>query len=171
MPEKKAYITILGRSSWAVLNTYYAALMEKAYYPDNIYIFAEDTYSEDIPKIIEGMKILSAEFDFNPKIKFSLVEENDFITAVKKIGGLIKELKRQNYSIAIDITSGRKILVAAALIPAVKLKMSHVFYLAVKNLESKPYMMIPLANQQLRDFAEEVEKGVTDGVVDGTKQP
>jgi wyosine [tRNA(Phe)-imidazoG37] synthetase (radical SAM superfamily) len=132
--------------------------MEKAYYPDNIYIFAENTYSESIPRIIEGMKILSEEFGLNPEIRFSLVEENDFIAAVKKIGELIKELKEQKYSIAVDITPGRKVLVAAALIPAVKQKMEYVFYLAVKDLEAKPYMMIPLANQQLRDFVEEAER-------------
>ena len=60
---------------------------------------------------------------------------------------------------AIDITPGRKTLVSAALIPAVKLRLEHVFYLAVKELEDKPYMMIPLANQQLRDFMEEAEAG------------
>lgn len=38
--------------------------------------------------------------------------------------------------------------------------MEYVFYLAVKekDLEAKPYMMIPLANQQLRDFMEEAER-------------
>jgi len=40
---RKAYITILGRSTWALINTYHAVLMEEAYHPDVIHIFAEDT--------------------------------------------------------------------------------------------------------------------------------
>lgn len=159
MPEKKAYITLLGRSAWAVLNTYYAVLVEKSYYPDTIHIFSEKSYSEDLENIIEEMKVLSEEFGFEPEIDSTIIEDNDFITAVRKIGELVKGLKEQGCSVAIDITPGRKTLVSAALIPAVKLRLEHVFYLAVKELEDKPYIMIPLANQQLRDFMEEAEAG------------
>jgi hypothetical protein len=151
----KAYITLLGRSAWAVLNTYYAVLVEKSYFPDAIHIFAEESYSGDLEKIIEGMRVLSEEFGFKPEISSTIIKDNDFITAVKKIGELVKELKEQECNVAIDITPGRKPLVSAALIPAVKLRLEHVFYLAVKELEARPYMMIPLANQQLRDFMEE----------------
>ncbi|MDI3498308.1 hypothetical protein [Archaeoglobus sp.] len=158
MPEKRAYITLLGRSAWAVLNTYYAVLVEKSYYPDTIHIFAEKSYAEDLDSIIEGMRALSEEFEFKPEISSTIIEDNDFITAVEKIGEMVKELKKQGCSVAIDITPGRKPLVSAALIPAVKLRLEHIFYLAVKKLEPKPYMMIPIANQQLRDFMEEAAR-------------
>ncbi len=151
----RAYITLLGRSAWAVINTYYAVLEEKAYYPDLIHIFAEKSFSHDLDKIVEGMKALSEEYGFTPEVNHTVVEDNDFVSAVRKIGELVRSLKEENCSIAIDITPGRKPLVAAALIPAVKLKMDHVFYLAVKELENRPYMMIPLSQQQLRDFMEE----------------
>lgn len=158
MTEKKAYITLLGRSAWAVLNTYYAVLAEKGYYPDVIHIFAEKSYSEDLEKIAEGMRILSEEFGFEPEISSTVIEDNDFISAVRRIGELVKKLKERGCSVAIDITPGRKTLVSAALISAVKLRLEHVFYLAVKQLEARPYMMIPLANQQLRDFMDEAER-------------
>ena len=153
--SQKAYITLLGRSGWAVINTYYAVLAEKAYYPDFIHIFAEKSFSTDIEKIAESLKILSEEFGFTPEVDYTIVEDNDFVSAVRKIGELVKSLRERSCRIAIDITPGRKPLVAAALIPAVKLRMDHVFYLAVKDLENKPYMMIPLAQQKLRDFMEE----------------
>jgi len=41
MTDKNIYITMLGRSIWAVLNSYYAVLKEKQYYPDDIILFAE----------------------------------------------------------------------------------------------------------------------------------
>ncbi|MCS7131048.1 MAG: hypothetical protein NZ872_06485 [Archaeoglobaceae archaeon] len=158
MGEKRAYITLLGRSEWAVLNTFYAVLIDKGYFPDLIHIFAEKSFSQNLGKIAEGMRVLSEEFGFKPEIGYTIIEDNDFISAVEKIGTLIKQLKKQEYKIAIDITPGRKPLVSAALIPAMKLRMDHVFYLAVKELEPRPYMMIPLAQQKLRDFMEEAMK-------------
>lgn len=155
MSEKRAYITLLGRSGWAVVNTYYAVLTLKSYYPDLIHIFAEKSYSQGIKNVISGIKALSNEFGFSPEIDYTIVEDNDFVTAAEKIVELIKKLKDQQFRIAIDITPGRKPLVSAALIPAMKLRLDHVFYLAVKQLLPMPYMMIPLAQQQLRDFMEE----------------
>ena len=151
----KAYITILGRSTWALINTYYAVLMEKAYYPDVIHVFAEDVYANELDKVVEGLKILSEEFDFKPEIYTHVIKETDFVNAGREISKLVKKLRDEGCSIAIDITPGRKALVAAALIPAVKHRMNHVFYLAVKRLEAKPYMMIPLSIQQLKDFIED----------------
>ncbi len=155
----RAYITILGRSTWALINTYYAVLMEKAYFPDVIHVFAEDVYADELDKVVEGLRILSEEFGFEPEIHTHVIREADFVNAGREISELVKDLRSKGYSIAIDITPGRKPLVAAALIPAVKYRMDHVFYLAVKELEAKPYMMIPLSIQRLKDFISEAELG------------
>ncbi len=37
----KAYLTLLGRSKWALINSYYATLEEKSYYADKVTIYAE----------------------------------------------------------------------------------------------------------------------------------
>ncbi|AIG97411.1 hypothetical protein AFULGI_00006100 [Archaeoglobus fulgidus DSM 8774] len=162
--SKKAYITILGRSTWALVNTYYAVLAEKAYYPDLIYIFAEDIYSDQLDKVIRGIEVLSEEFDFKPEIRQEIVREADFIEAGFKITSLIKDLKQNGYKVAIDITPGRKALVAGALIPISKIGVDHVFYLAIKTLDnaSKPYKMIPLSIQELRDFVEDAKAYIGD---------
>ena len=156
----KAYITILGRSVWAVVNTYYAVLRERRYFPDKIYVFTEEVYEDNLGKVVEAIKILSEEFGFNPYIERGIVDEADFVSAGKEIFAIVKNLKENNFTVAIDITPGRKALVAAALIPAIKMNIEHVFYLSIKNLDnvSKPYMMIPLQIQHLRDFAEEEKR-------------
>ncbi|MFO7966781.1 MAG: hypothetical protein R6U44_04200 [Archaeoglobaceae archaeon] len=153
----KALITILGRSTWALVNAYYA-ILEKEYHPDFIQIFVEDIYSDELEKAVDGLKILSDEFGFEPQIKTEVVKEAEFIEAGMKLNSVIKGLKREGYTVAVDITPGRKALVAGALLPAEKLGVDHVFYLAVKNLESKPYKMKPLKGQVLRDFIAEVQK-------------
>lgn len=153
---KTAYVTILGRSTWALINTYYAVLTEKSYFPDLIHIFSEDIYADELDKAVRGIEILSEEFNFKPEIRTEIVKEADFIEAGLKINSTIKELKEKGYTVAVDITPGRKALVAGALLSAEKLGVDHVFYLAVKNMESKPYRMKPIAIQKLRDFIVDV---------------
>jgi len=157
--HKKAYITILGRSTWALINAYYAVLTERAYHPDIVYIFAEDIYADQLDKAVRGIEILSEEFDFKPEIRQEIVKEADFVEAGLKITSLIKDLKQNGYKVAIDITPGRKALVAGALNPISNIGVDHVFYLAIKTLDnaSKPYKMIPLQIQELRDFVEDAK--------------
>ena len=82
--------------------------------------------------------------------------------AVKKIFELVRELKSNGSAIAIDITPGRRALVAAAIIVAMKINIDHIYYLAIKSTEDadRPYMMIPLQIQQIHDFMEATRKVV-----------
>jgi len=156
----KALLTLLGRSTWALINTYYALLAEKAYYPDKIVIITEEPYKEHLVKARDGLEILSSEYGFTPEISEISLPSSSFIEAGKKISSLVKQLKADDYEIAIDITGGRKALVAGTLLSIANQGVNHVFYLAIDSLDdaSKPYMMIPLSIQHLRDFTEEAER-------------
>lgn len=154
---KKAYLTALGRASWALVNTYYAVLREHGFLPDNIYIFTEEAYEHKLEKTIAAIKVLSEEFGIQPKIESRVVNDWDFIEAGKEISVLVKALKEDGYQVAIDITPGRKAIVVAALIIGIKVKIDYVFYLAIKSTvdAAKPYMMIPMQIQQIREFMED----------------
>ena len=156
----KAYITILGRSVWALINTFYAVLREKRYFPDQIYVFAEENYIDNLGMVEKGIKILSKRFGFSPKIKSEEVEEANFLDAGLKISKLINELKADGVEVAVDITPGRKALVVGTLVPGPQIPVDHIFYLALKTLEdvSKPYMMIPLHIQHLIDYIDVMKK-------------
>ena len=71
---KKIYITMLGRSVWAVLNSYHAVLRERAFFPDEVVLFAEGNSSEKLLKEVEttvnGLKVLSEEFEISPSIRY-----------------------------------------------------------------------------------------------------
>lgn len=155
----KALLTLLGRSTWALINTFYALLAEKEYFPDQIVIITEEPYKEQLLKVREGFEVLSSEYGFTPDIREILLPSSAFFEAGKKISVLVKELKADDYEIAIDITGGRKALVAGTLLSIANQGVNHVFYLAIDSLDdaSKPYMMIPLSIQHLRDFTEETE--------------
>ena len=82
------------------------------------------------------------------------IPTGDFVDEGRKISARIKAGRKQGSKVAIDITPGRKALVAGALIPLASISVDHVFYLQITSTDdaAKPYMMIPLASQQLRDF-------------------
>ena len=154
---KRAYLTNLGRSTWALVNTYYAVLRDKEYFPDTLWIFTEQSYQPKLDKAITALKILSEEFGINPVVQTRVVNDWDFLAAGKEIISEVKKLKAHGYEVAIDITPGRKALIVASLITGIKVKIDHIFYLAIKTTEdaAKPYMMISQQIQQIRDFMED----------------
>jgi hypothetical protein len=150
----RAYITLLGRSVWALLNTYYAVLREQEYFPDKIRVLTEASYEGRLDIALEGLGILSDAFGFSPEMVSETVGDSDFLGAGRKISGLVRELKGEGYSVALDVTPGRKILVAGALVATAGIDLDHVFYLALDSLDdvAKPYAMIPFQRQTLQDL-------------------
>ncbi|MDK2830335.1 MAG: hypothetical protein PWQ75_87 [Methanolobus sp.] len=159
---------MLGRSIWAVLNSYHAVLREKGFFPDEIVLFAEGQISElaqDIDTTVSGLEILSEKFNISPDIRYEVVSEyecevnsdNDFMKMVQCIVELIKARKNAGDVVAVDITPGKKTLVAGTLLPINLSLVDHVFYLSVKEIIPRPYTMIPYQIQQLNDFKEQAE--------------
>jgi hypothetical protein len=167
--HNKIYITMLGRSVWAVLNSYYAVLREKEFFPDEIVLFAEGQINgeltKDIDTTIHGLEILSEKFNISPLVRYEVVSEcecevnsdNDFMKMVQCIVELIKDRKNAGDVVAVDITPGKKTLVAGTLLPINLSLIDHVFYLSVKDIIPRPYTMIPYQIQQLNDFKEQAE--------------
>jgi hypothetical protein len=152
----KAYITMLGRSTWALVNSYYAVIREKKYNPDTIIVFTEDRYKNGLDRASKALEILSEDFGLKPTIQHEVIEEADFLSAGRRVFQIVEDLKSRGFEVAVDITPGRKALVAGALVPLSKISVDHVFYMLIDTVEdaSKPYMMIPLQIQHLKDFME-----------------
>ena len=148
------YITMTGRSVWALLNAYYAVLRETPFRPTQIIIVSEAEHAGQIPLVKSGLTILSEAYGIAPQVDVEQIQTGDFMDAGKKISARIKSGKERGSRVAIDITPGRKALVAGALIPIASLSVDHVFYLQITSTDdaAKPYMQIPLAFQQLKDF-------------------
>jgi len=156
----KAYLTLLGRSTWALINTYYSFLIETGFCPNLIHVFTEEPYKEHLEKTQLALEILSNEHNSMPDFQQTILPSSDFIEAGKHISKLVTELKTDGYKVAIDITDGRKALVVGTLLSISNLNVDHVLYLSMDSLDdvSKPYMMIPLQIQHLRDFIEDAKR-------------
>lgn len=102
------------------------------------------------------MKVISEAFGFKPDAESMVFEDSDFLGAGKKISGVVGDLKSEGWEVAIDITPGRKALVAGTLLSTAKIDVDHVFYLRIDSLDgaARPYPMIPTHFQHLQDFAD-----------------
>jgi hypothetical protein len=157
----RAYISLLGRSVWGLLNAYNAVLRENQYLPDKIGIFTEEAFRKNVETIKEGMRILSEEYGCEPTITSETVPDGDFMGAGTKILAHVRDLKALGHEVALDITSGRKALVAGAILSTAGIDLDHVFYLLIDTLRdaAKPYPMIPFHRQRLLDFAKARREG------------
>jgi hypothetical protein len=160
--DLRAYITILGRSIWAVINGLYAVLKHKGNRPDLIYIITEDIFKDKLELTQEGVQIIAEEFGFRPKIEKKIVEEGNPIVAGQEISALINTLKTASYGIDIDITPGRKSLVAGIMIAIEKANVDNIYYLDIKTIVDVniPYAMIPMQLQSLKLFIEKKQEPV-----------
>jgi hypothetical protein len=98
---------------------------------------------------------LNESFGINPTVDTAIVSSDEIIPAKSSLNKYLKELKNDGYTIALDITPGRKALVAAALMSTRKLGINHVFYLAVDSIEDIPLLMKPGTIIHLHDYLHE----------------
>jgi hypothetical protein len=150
-----AYVTLLGRSEWAAINTYYKLLREwKLEDVGRIYIFTEEGFKEKLPKVRRAFDVLSKAYGMSPSIEHIVIPNYSFDKAEKALKELFSKLGGEGYGIGLDITSGRKALVAAAIVQAMRARVSFVVYMGLLDREfpNRPYMMIPTHLQVLKDF-------------------
>ncbi|MBE0526173.1 MAG: hypothetical protein IH631_04475, partial [Candidatus Thorarchaeota archaeon] len=149
----QAYITLMGRSGWAVLNSFHAAIIEAKYRPDQVHLIYESEYANDIEPVIRGLEIIQSSY-ITPNVKALEVPNWDARATGHTILELVQDLQKEQSEIALDITGGRKALVTGSLLALKDESMKHVFYLAIDTTEgvAKPYLMIPKRVQKLMDI-------------------
>ena len=154
--DLNVYISLLGRSVWASLNTYYAVLDETDHRPEIIWVVTESSFEDQLPALIEGYDVISTSFNIKPNIKTVILPEGNISEAGIEVRGLVDSYTKEDV-VALDITSARKALVAGALLATADNKPAHIFYLKIDSLDdsAKPYLMIPRQIQTLHDFRAE----------------
>jgi len=162
LSSDRIYVSLLGRSAWALLNTYYAVAREVHYFPDTVYIAVEAPYQNKTDQVVEGVQAISTHFGFSPEVECIPVAQGNMVDVYLKVYRPIEARRTEGSKIAIDITPGRKSTVAGMLLPIKLNDVDHVFYLEIATTDgmAKPYQMIPRQFHQLHDFkAEAVRAG------------
>ncbi len=153
MSNSQAYITLMGRSGWAVVNSFHASVIETDYRPEEVILLYEAQYTDGIKPVVEGLEIVQGTYS-TPNVVQVEVPTSDAHAAGQVALDLVRQLKTKGSKVALDITGGRKALVAGSLLALKDQGLDHVYYLAIETVEgvAKPYLMIPKRIQKLIDL-------------------
>ena len=155
---EQVFVTLMGRSSWGVVNSYHAVMLETDFRPDRIILLYEAQYDSTIKPVVEAMKIIQEEYG-ERNIEKVRVPNFDMRATRVEIERIIQSLKDSSSEVALNITGGRKALVAGSLLGFSGKPLKHIYYLTMESTEdaAKPYLMIPKRIQVLRDLAQDTE--------------
>ncbi|MBP2145155.1 hypothetical protein J2129_000609 [Methanofollis sp. W23] len=159
MPQERAqaYLTLAGRSGWALLNTYHAVLRERGARPAEVHLVAWE--ESRLGPVLEGLRLISARYGFSPEVSVVRVAEGDYTAAGREVTGLVRALVARGFETALDITPGRKAAIVSVCLDlaAEGLQVDHIYYLGlpIPDPPASPYLLIPLHIQPLRDLVEE----------------
>jgi hypothetical protein len=143
----------MGRSGWAVVNSFHASVIETDYRPEDVILLYEAQYTNKIKPVVEGLEIIQGTYS-TPNVVQVEVPTSDAHAAGQVALDLVRKLRGTGSEIALDITGGRKALVAGSLLALKDQGLDHVYYLAIETVEevAKPYLMIPKRIQKLIDL-------------------
>ncbi|UCE73774.1 MAG: hypothetical protein JSV56_12225 [Methanomassiliicoccales archaeon] len=155
----KVYITLTGLSDWAVFNSLWAAIRLRNYIPDKIYIFTIKKRRKQAELAKRRFRVLLGEYGKRSQIDIVEVKEADFVASGKRINEIVKKEKNLGNTIAIEITPGRKAMVAGALASGIQGRADFVFYLYLENIDyaDNLFLRIPLMVQHSHEFMEEIK--------------
>ena len=150
------YITLAGKSAYAIVNSFWASLKIHEYEPDHVYIVT-DEYTDNTDIIIEAIRGVLLAYGLDIDIDRVVIIPYDFQGCMNAIREIL-DLKSED-SIALDITSGRKYMATAALLAGWE-RYDHVFFLQTERSRFRelPFLMRPLMYQYPADLKEEVSE-------------
>lgn len=154
----KSWISSLGKSHMAIVNSIWAACNNEEYVPNKVHFVIDKKLDNDyICSIHEWVeKILKAYGVEEPILKNILIDENDFgeieETFMKEISCLMKE-----GPVAVDMTPGRKYVAAISMSAGLHYNVDHIYYLYLKESKYKdrPFPLTPYPKQRLIDIKKE----------------
>jgi hypothetical protein len=163
----KYWITFIGSSPFAVINTIWAACKIDGFVPDKlIFLVNRDLWAgwindvkHWVPLVISGYSSKSSEMVFHE------VKETDFSTIKNAYRNYMKNLSKED-EVAIDITPGRKYMSAIAMEIGLSMNADHVYYLHLtdRQYENSPYPVIPVFRHTLIDLKKEFEETAPRGL-------
>jgi len=146
----KKYITLVGKDYWKTLNSIWAVVKEDRFLPDELFLISEKENLRRAKILKKDIDSVLSNYGLDTDIDISLIDDGDEIDVGTEIQNLIKD----GDEVALDITGGRKYLVAGSLVNPYVDRFDHVFYLYVNGLEdhSRPYPTIPAHEVKIKDF-------------------
>jgi len=161
----KVWVTTVGKSPFAVLNTVWYIVRKGEYVPERVYLIWNDFVKKEKELVEKLIRALLESYGVNPEIiadESVKVDEDDFPNLVKTLLRIKdKELEEGN-EIAVDMTPGRKFMSALSMYLGVagdlKKKVHRVYYLHLRDTRfvDRPLVLIPFSVQKCYDMRREL---------------
>ena len=155
----KTWITSIGISHHAVVNTLWAAVAEKEWIPDRVHILTNDRTKKDsvtIAKRIEAIVLHYGGESLDFRVHVFL--ERDLESLFRLYAKVIEDETAEGNEISVDITPGRKFMSAFALYSALNRRenVGNIFYFHLLDDEfmDRSYPFLPVNAFELRNLME-----------------
>lgn len=156
----KVWITTVGSSPFAVINTMWAACELDDFVPEKVYMIYDDKMLGNLELTKKWILRLIKEYGKEVVIEEKKCDEYDFKAYSKLVHSLILSEKKEGNCIAIDITPGRKIMSAFSmfhgLFEGVAEKVYYLHLDKIKKNEGMSFVDIPADEQNLLNMREMV---------------
>mgnify|MGYP006290133085 CR=1 FL=1 len=150
----RKYITLVGRNYWTTLNSLWAVIKEDKFTPDEVYILTEKSFKERAETLKEDVENLLKNYDIDAEVFIEINEDADLYHAGEEVQKIIGDGNENE--VALDITGGRKTMVAGSLVNPRSKSLKHVFYLYSDEAvdTDKPYPAIDSDRMLIKDFVD-----------------
>lgn len=152
----RSWITTVGPSPFALINTFWAAADRDGWFSDRIFLVYNEKTQSLLPGISGALTKITEEYsNKTPEIRCSLIDEDDLEDVFRTYQRIINEERDLKNSIAIDITPGRKYMSAFSLYAGLKDgSIDRIYYIHIrgKKFMNQPYPMIPAPYCDLEDI-------------------
>ncbi|MFO7793105.1 MAG: hypothetical protein R6W73_09055 [Candidatus Saliniplasma sp.] len=146
----KKYVTLVGKNYWETLNSLWAVIKQDRFEPEQVYLISEKANLKRAKILKRDIGRLLSNYDLDSEVQISLAKNHDGLD----LETVIKDIIDGEDKIALDITGGRKYLVAGSLVNPYSKRFDHVFYFYSGDTgdTDKPYPTIPFDDITIKDF-------------------
>ena len=153
----KTWITSVGISHHAVVNTLWAAVAEKQWIPERIYILTTDRTGEDTAAISKRMEAIVLQYGGKgPDFRVRTFDETDLEELFRLYTVIIEKETKEGNEISVDITPGRKSMSVFALYGSLthRENVRNIFYfhLLDDDFMDRFYPFLPVNTFRLRNL-------------------
>ena len=155
-------ITMMGRSVWGLFNSSWAALRQRSFVPQRIYILTAGCDRNDAEIAARMLKVLMREHGSDVDVRIETVPEEDVAGVAETVKRITTSERQTGARIALDVTPGKKSMVIGALLSGLaRNEFDQIFYLYLEDLRNaaRPYIEIPLHLQKSHDILKEGKPG------------
>jgi len=152
----RVWITTVGESAFAVVNTIWAACVFDGFVPECVHLFQNLRVRDNVGKVKDWVKIILGSFGVNVVFVDHDVDEDDIDGFASEFRSVVDSERERGSVVAIDMTPGRKFMSAYAMVVGFECGVDKLYYLHLydSSYQDRDFVLIPFVKQRLVNLLE-----------------